>query len=1417
MTLAPGLRIAHYEIRTLLGVGGVGEVYLAQDTRLGRLVALKLFSFFSSNGQDALAFEKEARAASALNHPNLLTVYEIGTTDTTVFIASEFVEGQTLRARFSQQPMALHEALNVALQVASALAAAHAKGLIHCDLKPENIMLRPDGLVKVLDFGLARWAPHGSGEIPANGTAKQVSRRVAEISGTIGYLAPELLGGLAPDSRTDLWSFGVMLFEMIAARRPFEQATIEDELRAILHDQPPVLSSLRTDATLSLSRVVNRALAKNRDERYQSADEVITDLKQAQEHFTLPTARALSLEDAAEEAGKTRSLIVLTGSSFNAILAKQLGFLQNYKHWLLPSAALAFLLACASVSGQTEGGARLSGALLFVIAALCLMAWILLRGAHARILRVQPQSVAFRGLLPFDEADRRHFYGRDLDTHALYSMVTNQMFRFGVLFGDSGCGKTSVVRAGLVPKLWEEGYVPLYCRSFTDPLAAVLEECRKRSRLDLQTGEGPVDYLQRASQKLDTTLVVICDQFEEFFVNFKSADDRTPLISFVAACHNREDLPVKFLFSLRSDFLYFINSAFSDRVPEPLLSSRLYHLRNFNEDVAAEIIGRSARAAGLPFEHGLDRQIARDLAVNHEVAPSEMQIVGAQLQARRIFTFDAYRRTGSTEALVHDFLEDLIKASGDADSARLLLRSLISEEKTRLTLPIAEICKRTQRNGEIVSRLLKLFTHARLVRELQEHEPWRYELIHEYLIDKINRVTGQVLDATQRANRHFRQYLVSYSLDQRTRIPLTRLWSIRRYSDVPRGTRERELLRKSARSGVLRAGAVVLLLGLVTTAVAAYFSVSEQVQSVRLSDGHSASARHIVFSPDGQRLVSCGEDGKVIVWDFPTRQRIATLTDHRGWVNWVDYSPDGKWFATASQDHTVIIWDAVTLQKTAVLREHLTGVSTVTFSPDGKWLVSTAGDNDDRAVLWEVNGWHKVREIPYGFKWGQLLFTPDSRRLLGPGGWTWEVATGSRLTDDMPYVGNYGSLDTTGTRFLTIGGTGYVSLMDLAQRKVIFRTRGHQFHGRVAIFSPDERLWATGSEDIVLWDAATQTKLLRLPYVSEVWGLAFSRDGRWLVASYTDGAILLWDVKEREVAASFSEHSGSVRAVTFSPDGQRLASASEDRSVVIWNVSEGRKEATLQGHSTRVTAVAFGPGGDWLVSSDQDGHMIRWDLKQHRIVWEFTHPRASSPDYCVVVSPDGRWVAHSIGINDSASGRSVVDFLGHKVGQMYGMAFSPDGSKLIAVTPAGYVTVWETETWQMVQQSQLKDVQFICVRFTPDGRNFVTGEDEGAVRLWQTEGLQQIAVVGRHTARIKAVDFSPDGSELVSAGDDQTISLWNVARRSLITHLGTHTAPVLSVDFAPDGKRIASGGQDKSVHIYSRHRTLWGYNLDRVP
>lgn len=282
-----GSQIGAYKIISKLGAGGMGEVYLAEDARLRRKVALKLLpARFVADSERVRRFEREARAASALNHPNILTIYEIGQAGSVHFIATEFVEGQTLRKRLLEARMSVSEALDVITQMASALAAAHASGIIHRDIKPENVMLRPDGYIKTLDFGLARITQRDVFNAPgANASIKSVQTDPGLIMGTVGYMSPEQVRGEELDERTDIFSLGVVLYEMLAGDRPFKGATTADAIAALLNKEPLPLSTSLIDAPAELQRIVSRALEKDRTARYRRCGEMLADLKALHEEI----------------------------------------------------------------------------------------------------------------------------------------------------------------------------------------------------------------------------------------------------------------------------------------------------------------------------------------------------------------------------------------------------------------------------------------------------------------------------------------------------------------------------------------------------------------------------------------------------------------------------------------------------------------------------------------------------------------------------------------------------------------------------------------------------------------------------------------------------------------------------------------------------------------------------------------------------------------------------------------------------------------------------------------------------------------------------------------------------------------------------------------------------------------------------
>jgi eukaryotic-like serine/threonine-protein kinase len=270
--------LSHYRILSKIGAGGMGEVYLAQDTKLDRKVAIKfLHEEFSKDADKLNRFVQEAKAASALNHPNILTVYEIGEVDGKNYIATELIDGQTLREHLShKESLQLNSILKIGVQVSEALSAAHQAGIIHRDIKPENIMLRKDGYAKVLDFGLAKLSePKAIATGSEDATRVQVNTTPGMVMGTVSYMSPEQARGNLTDARTDIWSLGVVLYEMLAGKVPFTGETVNHTIVSILEKEPLLLEKVPAE----LQRIVRKSMTKDVDMRYQSARDLLIDLK----------------------------------------------------------------------------------------------------------------------------------------------------------------------------------------------------------------------------------------------------------------------------------------------------------------------------------------------------------------------------------------------------------------------------------------------------------------------------------------------------------------------------------------------------------------------------------------------------------------------------------------------------------------------------------------------------------------------------------------------------------------------------------------------------------------------------------------------------------------------------------------------------------------------------------------------------------------------------------------------------------------------------------------------------------------------------------------------------------------------------------------------------------------------------------
>jgi serine/threonine protein kinase/tetratricopeptide (TPR) repeat protein len=318
MTISAGSRLGPYEILSPIGAGGMGEVYRAKDPRLGRDVAIKVLpASFSQDADRLRRFEQEARAAGVLNHPNITAVYDIGTHEGAPYVVQELLEGETLRSRLAEGPLTARKAVDYALQIAHGLAAAHEKGIVHRDLKPENLFVTKDGRVKILDFGLAKLIPAREGSDVTNLTTAAPGTEPGVVLGTLAYMSPEQVRGKPTDHRSDIFSFGAILYEMLSGERAFHGDSAADTMSAILMKEPPDLSAADRDIPAGLERIVRHCLEKNPGERFHSAHDLAFDLKSLSD---VPAAASGARTIRRQSAWRGRPALALAGFVAAALL-----------------------------------------------------------------------------------------------------------------------------------------------------------------------------------------------------------------------------------------------------------------------------------------------------------------------------------------------------------------------------------------------------------------------------------------------------------------------------------------------------------------------------------------------------------------------------------------------------------------------------------------------------------------------------------------------------------------------------------------------------------------------------------------------------------------------------------------------------------------------------------------------------------------------------------------------------------------------------------------------------------------------------------------------------------------------------------------------------------------------------------------
>ncbi len=1362
----------NYKIVEVLGCGAMGTVYRALDLRLQRYVAVKSLNRPGSD-ESWTELKREARIGARLHHPGIAVVFGLEAYEDTALLVMELVEGQSMSDLLEQGPLDVSEAVDVLCQLTDALAHAHSRGILHRDLKPSNLMLADGGQVKILDFGIA-------------GTLSDHPSSKGSAPGTLAYMAPERIQNLPVDERSDLFSVGTILFEMLTAGRLWDGSSRSAVARAVLENAAPFLTTKRPDIPIKLESIFQSLVTKDPEKRPGSAEELAIRLHELRPEFP-------------SKPGKPGESQGVVGQADHSPEERGKGLMGLY-------------YSVRSFLNNLNG----------------------LKGSELDNVAAPEESPIFRGLTPFLEQDRGSFFGRKNEIQNLLSKTQGDE-RFHVLHGSSGTGKTSILRAGLMPELRRRGYQPIYLRP-SSGIERFPSECARQCGIRVKENESLIRYLKRLGRELKTTLVVVFDQFEELFT-LMPPDEQDTQLDLISSIYNDQGQKTKIILSLRSDFLFEIDADLGATILNPLGSARLFQLLPFNKEQGREILTRSVETSA-HLDASLIEAVLEDLTEQDRIQPSELQIMGTQIQARRITRLIEYRRNGGKHGLVHAFIGDVVDACANQETAHLLLSAFISSEGTKATLTRQELEMRVQRPKNQVRAILSSLVEHRLVSEIQDQEPWRYELTHEYLIGLIEQITGRAKDAQHRANRLFRHYLNNKTVDAKSEIPLRHLWFIRRYSDLPVTESEKKLLKRSLRLGIRRAALQFSGLALVLIGVTALLSVEEEWHEERLRGGHLAAARSAALSPDGTILVTGGEDQELIVWNFQSRRIIKRLKEHDSSVVDVEYASNGEFFVSGGNDGQVIFWSAVDFKTIDRIEGNRAPIDNIAISHDSSRLaVLRLEEPKNQVSVWDISNLDSpLYKRAHTCSRSVLSFSPDNRFLIMNRGDQLDLLSGEYRSHRFRYnkicTGHPDyAISPDGNQYLGLSSSGeawwgdardYWSGGDMELKSPL---PTHGDNGRSVAWSLNGELVATAAEDIALWDPNTESLVGRFAHTSIVWSAVFSRDGKYLISTHGDGSIIVWDLKERRKVANFSEHSGPVREVVFSRRGNLIASGGEDRSIVIWNAEESSKERTFSGHDHWVQGLAFRKNDKEIISCGYRDGLMRWPLGKSAPISLKGIPNRKSICFALAVSKGLPWAASSGGIFDLEGNRHLRDFeLADRTlssSFIKGLDFSPNGSILalteVARSPGhpSSLFLWRTGTWELIDHAQPSDpsVSMEKVDFSQDGHHLVTGDIGGGVRLWQVSPLAEIALLGSHASRVKAVRFFPDGNRVASVGDDGMIAVWSVQRRTLDRVLGTHTAPVLAIDVSPDGNRIVTGEHDQSVRLFTRRRKLWGTEL----
>jgi len=1326
-----------YELREKIGAGGFGTVYKAFQPGIDREVAIKIVNPELANNPEYIRrFETEAQVVARLEHPRIVPLYDFWREPDAAYLVMRYLRGGCLLSILQHGPLRAQVAVEMVNQIADGLAAAHRQGVVHGDIKPENILLDETDNFYLSDFGIAMNFGM-DGKDPA---------KASYLLGSPNYIAPEQLLGQAISPQADQYSLGIVLYEVLAGEHPFPHDSLAQIIEKQLHASLPALHDQRPEIPKEVDRVLQQATAKDPEARFPDV----------------------------------------------------LGFAAAFSQAILGGRAVPSI------------------------------------DAYARPLVAAVPPNPYKGLRAFEEADTANYFGRQALTQRLVARLDDNTSgaSFLAVVGPSGSGKSSLVKAGLIPALRRGAVMGSQDWFFVEmiPGRHPFEELElSLLRIASNPGINLMEALQHDERDLlrasrlalpakDGQLFLLVDQFEEIFT---LSDDRSEVRRFLDNLYTavtEPHSPVHVVVTLRADFYDrpLMYPHFSELVQE-----RTEVVVPLTAEELKEAIYRPAERTGISLEPGLAEAIVRDV-IDQPGALPLLQYALTELFERREngrLTFNAYRSIGGVlgalqrradesyaglnetgkEFARQMFLRLVTLGEGVEDTRRRVLRTELETltlngrgEAAEGSKSLPTVSSRSDltlvkagnggngasasgsgngglppTNGRqaIIADVIQTFGKARLLsfdRDPVTRSP-TVEVAHEALL----REWGQL-----------RTWLDQNRSDLRTELALRR--STGEWID---NNRDSSFLLRGSHLDQFENWAAETEL-LLTVEEHSFLEASLSDREARRSAEAVRQAREAAL--ERRSLLA----SRILLVVLLVAAFVSLLL--AGFARQAQVKAEGQSVALQTQEFIAVDRASALSTQQAISLAQASQLATQVV------VVRNEAQARGQAEAQVVSEQGQVK---------------DQARL----------ATSRELA--LAAINNLG-IDPERSILLSLQALSTAQTLEAqgALYRAVQASRVRLFlPGSTAEMSPDgSRLATSGADKIVrIWDAASDKELLSLSgHTDKVLALSFRPDGKRLASASHDGTVRVWDVTTGLELLTLDTHAGGAHAVSFSPDGTRLATAGMDDTVKLWDSISGKLLLTIDAPSGgfhKGNALAFSPDGKYLAVAGADGHVLLWDIKIGRTALRLDGrpPIAFNPQGTTLASMDQQGsnvVLWDMARSLASGAGEIQNTLGGFTNPILEIAFSPDGARLATGSLDGSLWVWSLAS---PGGQKLLDLPghigaIWYISFTPDGQSLLSAGVDGTVRIWDISPLNDagMLVLGRNGIRLSRVAIDPNGKYLAAAGYDGKVQVWTMPEGRELFTLSAHSGPAWDVAFSPDGLSLATAGADNTAKVWDLRTTL---------